>query len=65
MKSGTLEQVEGKIHKVKGEIKETAGKHINNPELEREGKDEKIVGKEDLPNNHVLMSGKEKAKTKR
>jgi hypothetical protein len=33
--------------------------------VEREGKDEKIVGKEDLPNNHVLMSGKEKAKTKR
>jgi uncharacterized protein YjbJ (UPF0337 family) len=65
MKSSTQDKVEGKIHKNKGEIKEIAGKHINNPDLEREGKDEKIIGKEDLPNNHVLMSGKEKAKTKR
>lgn len=65
MKSSTKDQGEGNVRKIKGEIKETAGKHINNPDLEREGKDEKIVGKEDLPNDHVLMSGKQKAKTKR
>ena len=45
MKSSTQDQAEGKIHKEKGEIKEIAGKHINNPDLEREGKDEKIGGK--------------------
>ena len=65
MKNSNKDQVEGNIRKIKGEIKETAGKHINNPDLEREKRDEKIVGKEDLPNNHVLMSGNEKAKTKR
>ena len=63
--NGTKDQVEGDVRKIKGEIKGTAGKHINNPDLEREGKDIKIVGKQDLPNEHVLMSGKEKAKTKR
>lgn len=42
-----------------------SGKHINNPDLEREGKDIKIVGKQDLPNDHILMSGKQKEKTKR
>jgi len=63
--NSTQDQVEGNLRKIKGEIKETVGKHINNPELERESRNEKIVGKEDLPNDHVLMSGKEKAKTKR
>jgi uncharacterized protein YjbJ (UPF0337 family) len=65
MKSSTQDQAEGKIHKGKGEIKEIDGKHINNPDIEREGKDQKIVGKNDLPNEHVLMSGKQKVKTKR
>ncbi len=61
----TKDQVEGNVRKIKGEIKETSGNHINNPDLERKVKDEKIVGKEDLPNEHILMSGKEKAKMKR
>ena len=65
MKSSTKDQVEDNVRKIKSEIKETAGEHINNPDLEREGKDIKIVGKKDLPNVHVLMSGKQKAKTKR
>jgi uncharacterized protein YjbJ (UPF0337 family) len=64
MKS-TKDQVERNIRKIKGEMKETPGKHINDPDLERAGKDEKIIGKEDLPNDHVFMSGKEKAKPKR
>jgi len=65
MNSSTKDQVEGNVRKIKGEIKETAGEHINNPDLERQGKNIKIVGKQDLPNDHVLMSGKGKPKTKR
>ena len=45
MKSSTKDQAEGKFHKVKGKIKEIAGKVGMNPELEAEGKDEKIAGK--------------------
>jgi uncharacterized protein YjbJ (UPF0337 family) len=62
--NSTKDQVEGNVRKIKGEIKEAAGKHINNPDLERESKDEKIVGKGDIPDDHVLMSGKQKAKTR-
>ena len=43
MKSSTQDKDKGKIHKVKDDIREIAGKHINNPHLEREGKDEKIT----------------------
>ncbi len=45
MKSSTQDQAEGTIHKVKGEIKEIAGKLSKNPEMETEGRDEKIAGK--------------------
>jgi uncharacterized protein YjbJ (UPF0337 family) len=45
MKSSTQDQAEGKFHKVKGTIKEIAGKVAMNSELEAEGKDEKIGGK--------------------
>ena len=45
MKSSTKDQAEGKFHKVKGSIKEIAGKVGMNSELEAEGKDEKIAGK--------------------
>ena len=45
MKSSTKDQAEGKFHKVKGKVKEIAGKIIDNPKLEAEGKDEKIAGK--------------------
>ncbi|MCE8429489.1 MAG: CsbD family protein [Candidatus Methanoperedens sp.] len=44
MKSSTQDLAEDKIHKVKGEIKEN-GKLIKNPDMETEGKDEKIAGK--------------------
>lgn len=44
MKSSTQDQAEGNVHKVKGEIKEIAGKLSKNPDLETEGKDEKITG---------------------
>jgi uncharacterized protein YjbJ (UPF0337 family) len=45
MKSGTQDQVEGKFHKVKGALKELAGKIGMNSGLEAEGTDEKIGGK--------------------
>jgi uncharacterized protein YjbJ (UPF0337 family) len=45
MKTSTKDQVEGKIHEVKGAIKEIAGKLSDNPKLEGEGTGEKIAGK--------------------
>jgi uncharacterized protein YjbJ (UPF0337 family) len=45
MKSSTRDKVEGKMHQVKGKIKETIGKAVNNHELEAEGSVEKIAGK--------------------
>ncbi len=43
LKSSKHDPAEGKIHKVKGEIKEIAGKLSKNPDLETEGKKEKIA----------------------
>ena len=45
MKSGTTDQVEGKLHEVKGTVKEGVGKAINSPGLTDEGLDEKVAGK--------------------
>jgi uncharacterized protein YjbJ (UPF0337 family) len=45
MKSSTKDQAEGKFHKIKGKVKEVAGKLSDNDELEAEGTDEKIAGK--------------------
>ena len=45
MKSSTKDQAEGTFHKIKGNIKEIAGKVSDNPELEAEGTDEKVAGK--------------------
>ena len=45
MKSSTRDEVESKVHKIKGEIKETAGQLRDNPKLEAEGTEEKIIGK--------------------
>jgi uncharacterized protein YjbJ (UPF0337 family) len=45
MKTSTRDQVEGKLHEVKGTIKEIAGKLSDNPKLEGEGTGEKIAGK--------------------
>jgi uncharacterized protein YjbJ (UPF0337 family) len=44
MKTSTEDQVEGKLHKAKGEIKETVGELINDPYLEAEGNIEKKAG---------------------
>ena len=45
MKSSTKDEIEGKVRKVKGGVKETVGELTDNPELEAEGKVEKHVGK--------------------
>ena len=45
MKSSSQDKAEGMFHKVKGEVKEVAGKLTDNPKLEAEGAGEKIVGK--------------------
>jgi len=45
MKSSTKDQVEGKLHEMKGKVKEEAGQATNNPELVDEGQHEKAMGK--------------------
>ena len=45
MKPSTKDEIEGKVHEVKGKIKEKAGQLTNNPDLEAEGQGEKIGGK--------------------
>jgi uncharacterized protein YjbJ (UPF0337 family) len=45
MKSSTTDNVEGKMHQVKGKVKEVAGKITNDPDLEAEGKGEVLAGK--------------------
>jgi uncharacterized protein YjbJ (UPF0337 family) len=45
MKSSTQDQAEGKFHKVKGKLKEIAGKLNDDPKLEAEGTGEKTAGK--------------------
>ena len=45
MKSSTQDNAEGKWHKVKGKIKQVAGKAVGNRDLEAEGNDENLDGK--------------------
>jgi len=45
VKSSRQDETEGKLHKVKGSIKEIAGKVTKNRKLERKGKAEKTAGK--------------------
>ncbi len=45
MTSSTQDNAEGKLHQLKGGIKEVTGKVIMNPGLEAEGKDEISAGK--------------------
>lgn len=42
--SGTHDQVEGKVHAMKGAIKQKIGQVTNNPRLEDEGTAERING---------------------
>ena len=45
MKPSTEDEIAGKIHEVKGTIKQKVGQLTNNPDLEGEGIGEKIAGK--------------------
>jgi uncharacterized protein YjbJ (UPF0337 family) len=45
MKNSTKDQAQGKMHEVKGKVKEAVGRATNNPNLVEEGQDENIAGK--------------------
>ena len=45
MKLSTENQIAGKVHEVKGKIKEKVGRLTNDPDLEGQGIGEKIAGK--------------------
>jgi uncharacterized protein YjbJ (UPF0337 family) len=45
MKPSSKDEAAGKIHEVKGAVKEKVGKLTNNPHLEAEGTVEKVAGK--------------------
>jgi uncharacterized protein YjbJ (UPF0337 family) len=45
MKPSTTDQAEGKLHEVKGKLKEAAGRITNNPDLADDGTAEKVAGK--------------------
>ena len=45
MKPSTQNEIAGKVHEVKGTIKEKVGKLTNDADLEGEGIGEKIAGK--------------------
>jgi uncharacterized protein YjbJ (UPF0337 family) len=44
MKSSTRDNAEGKMHQVKGKLKEATGIIIGSDDLEAEGKEEKLKG---------------------
>jgi uncharacterized protein YjbJ (UPF0337 family) len=44
MKTGTENEVAGKIHELKGKMKEKIAQLTNDPDLEDEGTSEKIAG---------------------
>jgi uncharacterized protein YjbJ (UPF0337 family) len=45
MKPSSKDEVAGKIHGVKGAVKEKVGKLTSNPDLEAEGKVERVAGR--------------------
>lgn len=45
MKPSSKDEVAGKVHEVKGAVKAKVGKLSNNPELEADGKAEKVASK--------------------
>jgi uncharacterized protein YjbJ (UPF0337 family) len=45
MQPSTKDDVEGKLHELKGKVKEKVGQVTNDPNLEAEGQDEKLGGK--------------------
>ena len=53
MKPSTENQIAGKLHEVKGKLKEKAGQLTNDPDLEGEGLGERIAGKIQKKIGHV------------
>ncbi len=45
MKPSTTDQLQGKLHELKGKAKQKVGQVTNNPNLEAEGQVENIAGK--------------------
>jgi uncharacterized protein YjbJ (UPF0337 family) len=45
MSLSTNDRIEGKMHEVKGKVKEMAGQAVGNPDLESEGQVENLAGK--------------------
>ena len=45
MKPSTKDQITGKLHEIKGKVKQKAGQVTNNPDLAAEGQTEKLGGK--------------------
>ena len=45
MKPSTKDQIKGKLHVVRGKIRETAGRVTNDPNLEASGQAENLSGK--------------------
>jgi uncharacterized protein YjbJ (UPF0337 family) len=45
MKPSTKDEIAGKVHEVKGDIREKVGKLANDADLEAQGTGEKIAGK--------------------
>jgi uncharacterized protein YjbJ (UPF0337 family) len=44
LKSSTKDRIEGKLHELKGKVKERAGRVVNSPDLEAEGQNEALAG---------------------
>jgi uncharacterized protein YjbJ (UPF0337 family) len=44
MVPSTKNEIDGKLHEVKGAVKQTLGKITDNPKLEAEGTTEKVTG---------------------
>jgi uncharacterized protein YjbJ (UPF0337 family) len=53
MKPSIKNEIAGKVHEVKGKIKEKAGQMTNDPDLEGKGLAEKIAGKVQNKVGHV------------
>lgn len=45
MKDSTKDKIRGKVHEVKGAVKEKVGHATDNPNLKDKGTDEKVGGK--------------------
>ena len=45
MKPSTTDQVQGKLHEMKGKMKQKVGQVTKNPNLAAQGHDEKLAGK--------------------